>query len=97
MIRFHAIISSGHLLGVKNLWMVETIDREKVASALDRHWAMSSQSEEPLRVLVQVNTTLEGYQPHVNSICSRFMVLPYSYLLKLGMYYSTCTLRFSSH
>ena len=46
------------LLGVKNLWMVETVDSERLATALETACA-NSHRDEPLRVLVQVNTSGE--------------------------------------
>lgn len=54
------------LLSVRNLYMVETVDREKIAIALDRA-AESAGRASRLKVLVQVNTSGEesksGCQP----------------------------------
>ena len=44
-----------------SLWMVETVNKWKTAHVLDRHWGLGER-EEPLRVLVQVNTSGEASQ-----------------------------------
>ena len=41
--------------------MVETVNKWKTAHVLDRHWGLGER-EEPLRVLVQVNTSGEASQ-----------------------------------
>lgn len=41
--------------------MVETVNKWKMAHVLDRHWGLGER-EEPLRVLVQVNTSGEASQ-----------------------------------
>lgn len=46
------------LLSIPNLRLVHTIDSEKLAAALDKAWS-SKGSHNPLRVLVQVNTSGE--------------------------------------
>lgn len=43
------------------LWMVETVNKWKTAHVLDRHWGLGERGE-PLRVLVQVNTSGEPSQ-----------------------------------
>ncbi|XP_055385159.1 pyridoxal phosphate homeostasis protein [Condylostylus longicornis] len=72
-IKWHFI---GHLqtnkinkvLKVPNLYMIETVDSEKLANSLDSAWGkLNKPDKEPLRVLVQVNTSGEegknGIQP----------------------------------
>eukprot|EP01113_Clastostelium_recurvatum_P050438 TRINITY_DN9552_c0_g1_i1.p1 TRINITY_DN9552_c0_g1~~TRINITY_DN9552_c0_g1_i1.p1 ORF type:complete len:266 (+),score=45.99 TRINITY_DN9552_c0_g1_i1:1-798(+) len=62
-IRWHFI---GHLQSnkakmlaqVKNLYMMETIDSQKIATTINRMW--ESVEGEPLRVMLQVNTSGEG-------------------------------------
>ena len=46
------------LLSVPNLYVVESVDREKIASALDKAVATNNRSD-PLKVMVQVNTSSE--------------------------------------
>lgn len=46
------------LISVPNLRLVQTIDSEKLAAALDKAWS-SKGSHNPLRVLAQVNTSGE--------------------------------------
>lgn len=64
-IRWHFI---GHLqksnvnklLKVANLHLVETVDSEKIATALDNAWPKYRKSEDSkLRIMVQVNTSRE--------------------------------------
>lgn len=64
-IRWHFI---GHLqrnkvnklLAIPNLYMVETVDTEKLASALDKAWQkLRKQDNLKLNVLVQINTSGE--------------------------------------
>lgn len=47
------------VIGVPNLWMAQTLDREETAKALDTACSLSSHMERPLKVLVQVNTSRE--------------------------------------
>ncbi|KAI0213307.1 Pyridoxal phosphate homeostasis protein [Lamellibrachia satsuma] len=62
-IRWHFI---GHLqknkvnktLSVTNLFLIETIDSTKLATAVNNHWQHMEKSE-PLKVMVQVNTSNE--------------------------------------
>ncbi|OWM85874.1 pyridoxal phosphate homeostasis protein-like isoform X1 [Punica granatum] len=80
------------LSGVRNLAMVEGVDNEKVANYLDR--AVSSLGRNPLKVLVQVNTSGEvsksGVEPsncvelakHVKLRCPN---LEFSGLMTIGM------------
>ncbi|XP_033207667.1 pyridoxal phosphate homeostasis protein [Belonocnema kinseyi] len=65
-IRWHFI---GHLqrnkvnkvLGVTNLYLVETVDSEKLASALDNAWPkFRNSSDSKLKIMVQVNTSKEN-------------------------------------
>ncbi len=44
--------------GVPNLYMVETIDSEKVATAINETWEKRKQPER-LRVMIQINTSGE--------------------------------------
>lgn len=48
------------IINLPGLYMVETVDNEKLATALDKAWQNRSGSSEKLRVLVQVNTSEEG-------------------------------------
>ena len=71
-IRWHFI---GHLqrnkcnslVSAPGLWMVETLDSERLATALDTSWRKKYPTEKRLRVCVQVNTSGEdtkfGCQP----------------------------------
>ena len=47
------------LVDVPGLWMVETLDSVKTADTLNRHWALRDRGHDPLRVLVQINTSNE--------------------------------------
>ena len=47
------------LVSCRNLWMVETVDSDRLALALEAAWK-SRQSGHPLRVMVQVNTSREA-------------------------------------
>ena len=40
--------------------MVETIDSLEAAQKLDRVWSKSSQKREPLKIMIQVNTSGEN-------------------------------------
>jgi hypothetical protein len=51
----------GPAAGVPNLYMVESVDSLKVANHLDH--AVSGLGRQPLRVLVQVNTSGEKCSP----------------------------------
>ncbi|XP_038905883.1 pyridoxal phosphate homeostasis protein-like isoform X4 [Benincasa hispida] len=86
------------LAGVPNLAMVEGVDNEKLANHLDR--AVSNLGRDPLKVLVQVNTSGEisksGVEPsgcielakHVKLRCPH---LQFSGLMTIGMPDYTCT------
>lgn len=70
-IRWHYI---GHLqrpnvnklLKVKNLHMIETVDSEKIASVLDSAWPKFRNEDVKLKVMVQVNTSKEEGQLHID-------------------------------
>lgn len=47
------------IIELPGLYMVETVDNEKLATALDTAWKNKCGSKEKLRVLVQVNTSKE--------------------------------------
>lgn len=47
------------LTNVPGLWMVETLDSVKTADSLNRHWALRDKGDDPLRVLIQINTSNE--------------------------------------
>ncbi|XP_014203247.1 pyridoxal phosphate homeostasis protein [Copidosoma floridanum] len=47
------------LLKVENLYLVETVDSEKIAAALDNAWPKFRKSDAKLKVMVQVNTSRE--------------------------------------
>jgi len=84
--------------GVPNLYMVEGVDSQKVANHLDR--AVSGLGRQPLKVLVQVNTSGEasksGVEPseclelakHVKQECPN---LRFSGLMTIGMLDYTST------
>ena len=46
------------LLGVNQLWMVESVDSIKLADLLNKHWGLDDRDEK-LNVMVQVNTSRE--------------------------------------
>lgn len=80
------------LVSVPNLFMVETVDSQKLATALNKGWAQSSPT--PLSVMIQVNTSGEekksGVTPaetatlveHVLKECRN---LNFSGLMTIGM------------
>lgn len=47
------------LLGSPKLFMVETVDSEKLADNLNKQWPKYRQSDERLPVMVQINTSAE--------------------------------------
>ena len=47
------------MAGVPGLWMVETVDSIKVARTLNRQWSLRESMEDRLKVLVQVNVSIE--------------------------------------
>ena len=48
------------VLGVTNLYIVETVDSEKLASTLDNAWPKFRKSDDSkLKIMVQVNTSKE--------------------------------------
>lgn len=47
------------VLQVPNLHIVETVGSEKLANNLDKSWPKSGVRNEPLRVMIQVNTSAE--------------------------------------
>lgn len=56
------------LVSSPGLYLVETVDSKKLASALDTAW-QKLKKEEPLRIMVQVNTSREeGILPHFVSL-----------------------------
>lgn len=72
-IRWHYI---GHLqrnkinkvLSVKNLFIIETVDSEKLASALDAGWMkLSKNDDSKLKIMVQVNTSNEEGNLAINN------------------------------
>ncbi|XP_042912320.1 pyridoxal phosphate homeostasis protein [Parasteatoda tepidariorum] len=46
------------LLGIPNLYMVQTVDSTRLADALEQKWAATGK-EEPLNIMIQVNTSGE--------------------------------------
>lgn len=86
------------LAGVPNLYMVETVDDEKLANRLNR--VIGDLGREPLKVLVQVNTSGEesksGVEPsgcvalakHVKQACPNLI---FSGLMTIGMLDYTST------
>lgn len=54
------ITSHQQVLKLPNLYMIQTVDSEKLANGIDAAWAKRQpEPTEPLRVLVQVNTSGE--------------------------------------
>ena len=47
------------LLKVENLYLVETVDSEKIATALDAAWPKFRKNDAKLKIRVQVNTSRE--------------------------------------
>lgn len=74
------------LLSVPNLWIVETVDSTKLATALDNSWRLRKQqknlSNEQLRVMLQVNTSGEE---------SKHGCLPESALEVVKHIYDSCS------
>ena len=58
MIVMHRLRTSFVFVGIPNLWMVETVDSEKVARALNRSWNRLGLPAK-LNVMIQVNTSAE--------------------------------------
>lgn len=54
------------IISLPGLYMVETVDNEKLASALDKAWQTRSGSPDKLKVLVQVNTSQEENKSGIN-------------------------------
>ena len=52
-------------VGVPGLWMVETLDSVKTADILNRYWSLRERGDDPLRVLVQINTSNEDSESTV--------------------------------
>uniref|UniRef100_A0A069DY05 Pyridoxal phosphate homeostasis protein n=1 Tax=Panstrongylus megistus TaxID=65343 RepID=A0A069DY05_9HEMI len=65
------------LVSSPGLYLVETVDNEKLATALDTAW-QKLQKEEPLRVMVQVNTSDEeekgGCEPEKSCDLVEFII-----------------------
>lgn len=63
-IRWHFI---GHLqskkinkiISIPNLYMIETVDNEKLAVNLNKKWTEVRQSDNKLNIMIQINTSLE--------------------------------------
>ncbi|CAG2056151.1 unnamed protein product [Timema podura] len=47
------------IVSIPNIYLVETVESEKVASSLNTAWLKSRKADEKLRVMVQVNTSGE--------------------------------------
>ena len=58
MIVTHRLGTAFVFVGIPNLWMVETVDSEKVARALNRSWNRLGLPAK-LNVMIQVNTSAE--------------------------------------
>ncbi|XP_031842316.1 pyridoxal phosphate homeostasis protein [Nomia melanderi] len=84
------------LLNIPNLYMIETIDNEKIASALNTSWSkFRKQNDLKLKIMVQVNTSKEegksGCQisdvcPLVNYIINNCENLEFIGLMTIGMF-----------
>jgi len=48
-----------NVVAIPNLFMVETVDSTKLATALDNAWQKLSDQSKRLKVMVQVNTSRE--------------------------------------
>ena len=64
--------------GVPNLFMVETVDNVKLASALNSSWSKQNKPT-PLNVMVQVNTSQEEREYF---ICSKFTCITHEWVSK---------------
>ena len=53
------------IVGVPNLFMVETVDSAKLANTLNSSWGKKSKPD-PLNVMVQVNTSQEESECKIN-------------------------------
>ncbi|EDW59277.1 pyridoxal phosphate homeostasis protein [Drosophila virilis] len=57
-----------HVLKLPNLHMVQTVDSEKLANKIDAAWAkLQPTPSEPLRVLVQINTSGEDVKSGIDA------------------------------
>ncbi|XP_060648529.1 pyridoxal phosphate homeostasis protein isoform X1 [Drosophila nasuta] len=72
-IKWHLI---GHLqsnkinkvLKLPNLHMIQTVDSEKLANSLDTAWSkLQPEAKEPLRVLIQINTSQEDVKSGIDA------------------------------
>lgn len=54
------------IIDLPGLYMIETVDSEKLAAAVDRSWGSRGRPGEKLRVLVQVNTSHEENKGGIN-------------------------------
>lgn len=53
------------VLKLPNLHMIQTVDSEKLANSLDAAWSkLQPTPSEPLRVLIQINTSGEDGKQH---------------------------------
>lgn len=64
------------VLKLPNLHMIQTVDSEKLANSLDAAWSkVQPEANEPLRVLVQINTSEEdGKQISFAPRCINYLV-----------------------
>ncbi|CAG9794830.1 unnamed protein product [Diatraea saccharalis] len=83
------------LLGSPGLFMVETVDSEKLADNLNKHWLKFRKDEERLKIMVQVNTSAEeaknGIEPSqstklVEHILKSCLNLEFVGLMTIGQY-----------
>ncbi|KAK0151992.1 Pyridoxal phosphate homeostasis protein [Merluccius polli] len=80
------------LLGVPNLFMVETVDSAKLADKVNSSWQrVRAASTQRLRIMVQINTSKHGLPPEetvntVKHILSQCTALHFSGLMTIGRY-----------
>ncbi|CAH0401597.1 unnamed protein product [Chilo suppressalis] len=83
------------LLGSPNLFMVETVDSEKLADNLNKQWLKLRKEEEKLKVMVQINTSAEeaknGIEPAqstklVEHVLKSCLNLEFIGLMTIGQY-----------
>ncbi|XP_078358532.1 pyridoxal phosphate homeostasis protein-like isoform X1 [Oculina patagonica] len=87
-IRWHFI---GHLqtnkcnniVGVPNLFMIETVDSAKLASTLNSSWSKQNKPQ-PLNVMVQVNTSKEEMFPMQKAVVSSANISTEAFSVFLG-------------
>ena len=57
------------ILSFPNLYMIETVDSEKLATKLNSGWAKTESTDDPLHVMIQVNTSAEEGEFVIENRC----------------------------